>query len=154
MKTFTLRRVAQTDLSTSGELVDDQGQLICKMLERGPRNPDHPRIPAGTYEISLRSVGSSKFDLAYMQLLGSQYHGIPLLLAVPGRENIEMHTANTFEELEGCLATETTMATDGSGEYVGQQSKKAYKVAYPMIAQAALHGGVQIRIVDISDSVS
>lgn len=50
----------------------------------------HRIIPAGTYEISL--YNSPRFKRI-----------VPLLQKVPNRSMIEMHIANYYHQLEGCI---------------------------------------------------
>lgn len=145
---FILRRVAHTDLSTRGELFAPDGTTkLCEMLERGTANPDgHPRIPAGTYGLTLHSP--SEFDNELGAALGTQYHGVLRLLNVPGRSAIEIHPANKISELKGCCAPGKTWHTDTSGEFTVWNSVDACKTVYPLITQAILSNGAQIALED------
>lgn len=149
MTAFTLARQAQTDCSTWGVMSDEDGIEICRWLERGPSNPDgHPRIPAGSYEIERKPFGASKFDHVYLDLIGARYHGILWLPSVPGRQNIEFHTANFETQLLGCLAAATSIVTGPDGNFDAVESKVAYTKAYPLISAAVDAGGAQLTITD------
>lgn len=54
----------------------------------------HKIIPAGEYDITF-------YDSPHNKTL------VPLLMNVPGRSEIEIHIANFFSELEGCIAVGT-----------------------------------------------
>lgn len=149
MKQFTLTRHEQTDCSTWGELAADEGP-ICKVLERGAKNPQHVRIPAGTYQIVRRPIGESQFDSRSRELMGRDYKGALLLCDVPGRSAIEIHPANLIQQLEGCLAPGLKIARDGHGDFCveGGASKPAYVEAYRAISAAIDQGGASIAIRD------
>jgi hypothetical protein len=76
-------------LAWPGELLIDD-QHFCWTVERGPKVPDYPPIPLGSYE----GVLSVSPHLGYL---------CPLL-AVPNRTGIRMHVANYWSQLEGCVA--------------------------------------------------
>ncbi len=62
---------------------------FCLSLER-PSDGDHPSIPAGTYQCD-------RFK--------SPHNGdVWLLKDVPGRSMIEIHSANRYTDLLGCIA--------------------------------------------------
>lgn len=151
MKCFTLRRLSETPLSTLGELIAADGVTsLCSTLERGPQNVTHPRIRAGTYDIAVRRKPFvSKFDRTLSGILGATYQGILWLPHVTGRSNIEIHPANTFDELLGCIAPGQTSGVDALGEYCVFNSRDAYQIVYPIIAQAINDDGAQLNITDI-----
>lgn len=93
-----LRRNQSTDQGTFGELLIDDSHF-CYTLER-PETGDHPSIPAGTYECNW-------FE--------SPHNGWCYLLKdVPGRSMIEIHKANTYDQLRGCIALGMSLgALDG-----------------------------------------
>ena len=85
---LTLRRVLETAHGTIGQITFGDGATLYSMERMS--TGDHPRIPAGLYEITL-----------------DMYHkgGYPAYLVhVPGRDRILIHAANLAEELEGCIA--------------------------------------------------
>lgn len=97
MKRALLSRYHQDDYCTLGALCDAETRKeICLTLELPDRGNQHgiSRIPAATYLCSLR--WSEKHN-------GKRY-GVN---DVPGRDNIEIHSANVPSELLGCIATGT-----------------------------------------------
>jgi Family of unknown function (DUF5675) len=152
VETFVLQRMAETPCSTWGELNNSSGEFLAAMLERGACNSSHVRIPAGSYQIERRKFGESHFDAAFRQLIGSSYNGILWLPHVPGRSNIEIHTANRIEELLGCLATGGTIVRDANDDFAiaGGTSKPAYVPVYAALSSAVDAGGAQLVIEDIS----
>lgn len=151
MQTFTLQRMAQTECSTWGTLAGTDGTELCKILERGAQNPAHTRILPGTYGLGRKPLGASRFDFAFKALIGAGYKGILWLPNVPGRSNIEIHTANLIQQLEGCLATGEKIEQDSHGDFciAGGTSKPAYAKLYPLISAAIDAGGAALVIKDI-----
>jgi hypothetical protein len=151
MRIFTLARKAETPFSTWGELSDPVGAMLSKILERGASNTAHKRIPAGTYEIGRKPLWSSHFDGGFKNLIGAEYKGILWLPVVPGRANIEIHTANLVQQLEGCLATGDDIARDSRGDFMVADgtSKPAYARIYEVISPAIDAGGAQLIIKDV-----
>lgn len=152
MRCFTLVRKGETQCSTWGELHDPNGAQLCRILERGAGNPTHPRIRAGVYVIARKPFGASRFDCAFRKLIGADYKGILWLPHVPGRSNIEIHTANTVEQLKGCLATGDDIVRDSRGDLAiaGGTSNLAYARIYPLISAAIESGGAELAISDIA----
>ena len=88
---ITLTRCCTSGKGTFG-MVSLNDTPLCVTCEL-PWNDNHPRtscIPAGTYRFK-------KFK--------SPRHGwVWLAVNVPGRSMIEIHSANTIKDLEGCIA--------------------------------------------------
>ena len=82
-------------------------------------------IPSGTYGITL-------YDSPHNKRI------VPLLIGVPGREEIEIHIANYPHELEGCIAVGQSIGVD-----VIHQSTKAFLALMEKVAN-----GDEIRIED------
>lgn len=150
MNTFTLKRMGETDLSTWGWLY--QGNIpLTQMLERGPRNPTHPRVPAGTYPLVHRPFGTSKFDNALREEIGDTYLGILMLdtsKTVPLREFIEIHPANWQWDLRGCLAPGSSVTKDGNGDFMVNASRSIYPKMYAPLIAAIIGDGAELTIVD------
>ena len=91
-----LKRETSSPLGTFGTLYNDDTPL-CKTCER-PAEGDHPCIPAGTYTWE-------DFD--------SPHNGNDWLCQNPpaGRSMIEMHPANVFTQLLGCIAPGDSFGT-------------------------------------------
>lgn len=150
MSLFVLTRLLHTDLSTAGEITDGSGNLICKSLERGLKNPDHLRIPAGTYQLGRGAIGQSEFDHAFTELLGSAYKGTLQVRNVPGRTAIEIHTANWYTQLRGCVATGRSVVLGDDGHYQVPfgMSKLAYADFYRAASDALAAGSAFLKVVD------
>jgi hypothetical protein len=129
------------------------------IVERGAHNANgHPRIPAGLYRLAIRPFGESHFDTSLKQKV-EHYRGIIQVLDGPdrlleraGRTHIEMHPANTVDQLLGCLATaQITRRSDyGTHDFIGMQSVWAFQRAYPVIADAVENGGAMLQVIDIA----
>ncbi len=89
---LTLNRLADTGVSTFGQLIDAEQNEICKTLELGWHDnlPDKSCIPAGTYKMAPRF---------------SPKHGLEVwtLQNVPGRSDIEIHVGNFSRDTLGCI---------------------------------------------------
>ena len=133
---FTLIRTAATDNSTIGDLRNPNTARLCVTLERGPRNPNHVRIPPAKYRVVRKDFGASHFDTRLRALIGPKYKGILWLPDVPGRTNIECHPANYYAELLGCIALGTQAYKSVSGDWMITQSQDAYARNYPIISAA------------------
>lgn len=151
--TFNLFRLGETALSTWGKLVAPDSKVLCDVLERGGSNKEHPRIPAGTYPIEFRT-SPSKFDHTLRELLGDAYLGVPVVMQVPLRSNIEIHPANRLEELEGCLAPNMTIGRDDNDNFMGFASLKAYRPFYLSLKSAKASGPVELTVHDIQGSIT
>ena len=97
------------------------------------------RIPEGTYDVKLRTVGG--FNNRYSQKFGTPWHkGMLHVQDVPGFEYILIHTGNTDENTMGCLlvadSSQQNITKDG---FIGA-SVDAYKRIYPELAQWLVDG--------------
>ena len=93
------------------------------------------RIPNGTYEVGLRTVGG--YHQKYSKRFPDIHIGMLHVTNVPGFEYILIHCGNTDEHTAGCLlvgdSQENNQITkDG---FIGK-STQAYKRIYPRIAEA------------------
>ena len=84
------------------------------------------RIPEGTYDVKLRTVGG--FHTRYLDKFGADFHkGMLHVQDVPGFEYILIHTGNTDENTMGCLlvadSSQQNITKDG---FIGD-SVDAYK---------------------------
>lgn len=148
MKLEVLRISSQED-STNGILFDvtEGRKFLCYTLEdeyRQEKVKGETRIPAGTYKITLRTVGG--FHGRYEKKYGQMHKGMLWVRDVPGFEYILIHTGNTDEHTAGCLLVgdsqqNNVIKADG---FVAS-STQAYKRIYPPIA-AALEAGEEVTI--------
>ena len=137
-------RYNSSDDFTLGMLLDETNgkHFLCYTLEdehRDEKVMHETRIPAGTYKITLRTVGG--FHSRYAKKYGDMHKGMLWVRDVPGFEYILIHTGNTDEHTSGCLLVGNTSDTKG---FVGG-SVNAYKKIYPAIAKA-LEDGKEVTI--------
>ena len=146
MKLEVLRFSSEDD-STSGllfDITDSNRKFLAYTLEdeyREEKEIHETRIPAGTYNVTLRTEGG--FHQRYVTKYGDMHKGMLWVRDVPGFEYILIHTGNTDEHTSGCLLlgdsqTNNQIKEDG---FIGS-SVQAYKRVYPQIAQVLEDGGV------------
>tara|TARA_R100000908_G_scaffold60929_1_gene38606 strand:+ start:414 stop:881 length:468 start_codon:yes stop_codon:yes gene_type:complete len=153
MKLEVLRFSSQKD-STNGILFDvtEDRKFLAYTLEdehREEKVMSETRIPAGTYKITLRTVGG--FHGRYEKKYGEMHKGMLWVRDVPNFEYILIHTGNTDEHTAGCLLvgdTQNQNITKSKSGFIGS-SVDAYKRIYPPIASALERGDdVEISYVD------
>ena len=145
MKLEVLRISSQED-STNGilfDITDGKREFLCYTLEdehRDVKKYGETRVPAGTYNITLRTVGG--FHGRYLKKYGEMHKGMLWVRDVPNFEYILIHTGNTDEHTAGCLLLGDTQQTNfgESNGFVGS-SVNAYKRVYPAIAEVLENGG-------------
>ena len=138
MKLRVIRYFSSDDF-TLGMLLDetDGKHFLCYTLEdehREEKVMHETRIPAGTYNITLRTVGG--FHGRYTKKYGDMHKGMLWVRDVPGFEYILIHTGNTDEHTSGCLIVGNSSDRKG---FIGS-SVSAYKRIYPAIAEALERG--------------
>jgi len=129
--------------------IDDK--FGCFMLEdehRDVKLASETRIPAGTYDLVLRSFGG--FHQRYLAKFGPEFHkGMIEIKDVPNFTNILIHIGNDEDDTAGCLLTGSQAVTNvnGKGKVLG--STDAYKHIYPILAKELISGRtVKITIKD------
>ncbi len=138
MELEVLRFSSHSD-STLGMLFDvtNQREFICFTLEdehRDKKIMHETRIPAGTYQLKLRTVGG--FHERYKNKYGSMHKGMIHVQDVPGFEYILWHTGNNDDHTSGCLLLgDTSQQNITKAGFIGA-STDAYKRVYPRIAEA------------------
>ena len=151
MKLEVLRFSSQED-STLGALFDvtDGRKFLAFTLEdeyRETKVAGETRVPAGTYKITLRTVGG--FHGKYAAKYGDMHKGMLWVRDVPGFEYILIHTGNTDEHTDGCLLVANTSQENITRDGFIGESGNAYKRIYPDIAKVLVDGGeVTITYVD------
>lgn len=138
MKLRVVRYFSSDDF-TLGMLLDETNgkHFLCYTLEdehREEKVMHETRIPAGTYNITLRTSGG--FHGRYEKKYGSMHKGMLWVRDVPGFEYILIHTGNTDEHTSGCLIVGNSSDYKG---FIGS-SVDAYKRIYPAIAEALERG--------------
>ncbi len=158
MKLKVLRFSSQED-STSGLLFleTDLGlEFLCYTLEdeaRALKVRGETRVPAGTYQIKLRTEGG--FHGRYTKRFSGMHKGMLHVINVPNFKWILIHTGNTDEHTAGCLLVgdsqeNNLIIKDG---FIGK-STNAYKRIYPPIAKALEKGEeVTIQYIDLDSLV-
>ena len=140
-------RFSSEDDSTSGllfDITDGNRKFLAYTLEdeyREEKEMHETRIPAGTYNVTLRTVGG--FHTRYTEKYGDMHKGMLWVRDVPGFEYILIHTGNTDEHTSGCLLLGDTQTNNQIKEdgFIGS-SVQAYKRVYPLIVKVLEDGGV------------
>ena len=149
MKYEVLRVSSQKD-STSGLLFEvDNGKrtFLCYTIEDEQRDVKvwgETRIPAGTYQLELRTEGG--FHNRYKSRYGDWHKGMIWVKDVPGFEYILWHTGNTDENTAGCLLLGNSQESNivKKDGFVGA-SRDAYKFVYPRVV-AAIESGIRVNV--------
>ena len=156
MKLEVIRYSSQKD-STLGMLFDvTKGRkFLCFTLEDEARDTKimaETRIPAGIYELKLRTVGG--FHGRYSKKYGSWHKGMIHVQNVPNFRYILWHTGNNDEHTAGCLLLGDTSQQNVSKEGFIGGSTDAYKRIYPKIAKAIESGElVRVKYIDFDTAV-
>ena len=133
---------ADSTLGILSENGPDGREFLAYTLEdewRAEKVSAETRIPEGTYDIQLRTVGG--FHSRYTNKFGTDFHkGMLHVQDVPGFEYILIHTGNTDEHTEGCLLVADSSTQNITREGVIGASVNAYKRIYPRLAQWLLDG--------------
>ena len=147
-------RFSSEDDSTSGllfNITNGNRKFLAYTLEdeyREEKEMHETRIPAGTYNVTLRTEGG--FHQRYVAKYGDMHKGMLWVRDVPGFEYILIHTGNTDEHTSGCLLlgdTQTNNQIKADG-FIGS-SVQAYKRVYPQIAKVLEEKGtVNIKYTD------
>jgi hypothetical protein len=127
--------------STIGRLCIGEGiteRHFCYTLEdqrQVKKVKGETRIPAGTYEIKLRTVGG--FTKRYEQRFPGMHRGMLWLQNVPGFEYILIHIGNDDDDTAGCLLVGYSCNLDSrnGGGTIGR-STEAYKDLYKLVIEA------------------
>ena len=144
MKLEVLRFSSDSD-STLGALFDitDKRKFLCFTLEdefREVKISGETRIPAGIYNITLRTEGG--FNQRYNDKFGTDFNkGMLWVRDVPGFEYILIHIGNTDDNTEGCLLVGDSQNQNITENGFIGASTDAYKRIYPPIADVLANGG-------------
>ena len=148
---WTLRRGAADVVSCVGELWQGPSPEV-RTLERGlAPEATNPRVPAGTYGLVLKSLGSSHFDKPYSAIFGSMFKGMVELVGVPGRSEILIHCGNVYTDSLGCILVGAD-ASHGPNGWELQHSQAAFRAVYPVLVGQIGTGGAVLQIVEIGAS--
>lgn len=145
MKLTVVRIKSDNDATLSTIFID--GRFQCFGLEdeyREHKVAGETRIPAGEYNITLRTVGG--FNKRYSEKFPSFHRGMLWVRDVPNFEFILIHIGNTERNTAGCLLVGKNGNT--SGELTVGNSTGAYKKLYAKVIDAALAGELTIEYLD------
>lgn len=143
---FTLRRTDSGTDSTAGLLLSPDGTRLCATLERAwlDNKPRESRIPAGTYSLKMKKLGTSRFDDDYRKKFGDFHKGMIEIDGVPGRDEILFHMGNWHHHTQGCvlLGARTEQMPGGKNFQIPPgESRDGYLIAYPLLLKAVSEGG-------------
>lgn len=149
---FKLQRVAQSASATAGVLYADDGTKLCATLERAWDNNEtaKSRIPAGTYDLRLKPLGSSHFDGFYSKEFGSTHKGMIEIAGVPGRSSILFHMLNYWFQTEGCIGCGSRTEQGSRDLQIPPgESRPGYLAAYAALLAAVETGGAKLEVTDV-----
>ncbi len=126
------------------------GAFACFILEDEHRTKKvwgETRIPAGKYDVELRTEG--RFHGRYTKRFPKMHKGMLHIIGVPNFKWILIHIGNTDDDTAGCLLVGDTVKNNVVKNGKIESSTIAYKRIYPPIAKALLDGEkVTIEIID------
>lgn len=140
------RFTSDDDTTISRVLVD--GNFVCFGLEdeyREQKVSKETRIPAGTYNITLRTAGS--FNTRYAARFPDIHRGMLHIRNVPNFKWILIHCGNTDEDTAGCLLVGSQAVTE-PGDMKIINSTAAYRRLYSMVVDAAANKSLSITFLD------
>ena len=147
MQLEVLRFSSEAD-STNGllfDITDGQRKFLSYTLEdeyRKEKIMSETRVPAGTYNVTLRTEGGFYQD--YTERFGSDFNkGMLWVRDVPGFEYILIHIGNTDENTSGCLLVGDTQNNNQitKNGFIGSSTNN-YKRIYPPIAEVLSNNGI------------
>ena len=148
MKLTVERFTSDNDTTLSSVYLD--GVFQCFGLEdefRAEKVAKETRIPAGTYKMGVRTVGSFHEKYKNHRRYGRTHQGMLEVLQVPNFKFILIHVGNTDEDTAGCLLVGTG-AVSGEGNMSVGSSADAYTQLYPKVIVPALAGNLEIEYLD------
>ena len=146
MKILVNRFASSDDATLSKVLVNDFFE--CYGLEdeyRKDKIANETRIPAGTYEIKLRTEGGFHNRHKKLDWCKDWHRGMLWLQDVPGFEWIYIHPGNTADHTSGCLLVGDTMDL---GAMIIGNSRTAYERIYKLVTNVINDEEVVITLVD------
>jgi hypothetical protein len=143
-----VQRFSSGPYDTLGILFDTTmlRRFLCFTLEdaaRAQKVKRETRIPAGTYEVTLRREGGTHEQ--YSRRFYDMHKGMLWIRNVPEFEYILIHIGNTDTDTEGCLLVGDGLYENIDGKGSLMNSAAAYRRIYPSIA-AVLEKGEKVEI--------
>lgn len=145
MKILVNRIKSNDDATVSTISID--GDFECFGLEdqfNEIKVPKETRVPAGIYDIELRTIGG--FHGRYASKFPDFHKGMLQIMDVPNFDYILIHIGNTSDNTEGCLLVGCGANTLGGISI--QSSKIAYTRLYKKVIKAAMGGQLVIEFID------
>jgi hypothetical protein len=107
------------------------GEYVCTLEDTKQAHKvwGETRIPAGTYDLNLRTEGG--MNERYKRRYPDMHQGMVWLRQVPLFEFIYIHIGNTPGDTNGCI-----LVGKQRGKDIIYQSKDAYEIIYPVIVGA------------------
>ena len=143
---ITVERIISNDNETlSTVFVNDK--FVCFGLEdefRLNKVIHETRIPAGEYDVTLRTVGG--FNRRYTQKFPEFHCGMLWIRNVPNFEYVLIHIGNTDEDTSGCLLVGEGVNTNNGISVT--RSTPAYKTLYQQVVDKASNNQLTIRFID------
>lgn len=146
MEILVDRFISDDDSTVSRVMVD--GKFVCFGLEdeyREEKTSGETRIPAGTYQVTLRKEGGH--HARYQKKFPNMHRGMLHVRDVPNFTWILIHIGNTDKDTDGCLLVGSQAITD-PGDMKVTSSTAAYARFYPMVVDAAENETLSITYVD------
>jgi len=143
---ITVNRVLSDNEATLST-VGINGMFECFGLEdeyRVFKIPQETRIPAGTYNVGLRTVGG--FNAKYQVKFRDLHKGMLHIEGVPNFENVLIHIGNDDEDTAGCLLVGANATTTDRIKVLA--SSIAYRELYIKVVSAAQAGKLTIQFID------
>ncbi len=147
MRITVKRFVSDKDSTVSLVLVNDAFQ--CFGLEdeyREEKIIHETRIPAGTYEVALRTHGG--FHNRYSKRFPGIHKGMLQIVNVPGFTDILIHIGNTDDDTSGCLLVGEQAVCPLFAEKSVLASARAYEIFYMKVIEAAQEKTLNITFID------
>jgi hypothetical protein len=136
-------------LSLVSDVTDGRRRFLCFGLEdqyQTSKVPGETRIPAGVYELTLRTEG--RLHGRYATRFREIHEGMIWVRDVPGFRWILWHCGNTDADTEGCLLLGDTVAGNVVERGKVLFSRAAYSRVYPQVRDAIKAGPVVVEYVD------
>lgn len=141
-----MRRIVSDDDTTLGIFETETLRgATCEDEARAVKVAGETRIPAGSYEVQLRT--ESPMADRYRERFGEEHRGIPWLQDVPGFTYVYLHVGNDDDDTDGCI-----LVADKANFFTMtvEQSTVAYQRLQHDI-QDALESGEQVFITITDD---
>lgn len=137
-----------SDHDSTVSVIRVDGWFVCFGLEdeyREEKVAAETRIPAGRYEVGVRTVGG--FHSRYSNRFSEFHKGMLEVQGVPNFKYVLIHCGNTHLNTAGCLLVGAgCYAADGNMSI--QASVHAYKAFYQRVIDEAIAGDLVIEFID------